>query len=213
MSLAPRARENLEQDLRRILGFTVVAGVRYPNIVLAQHRARDWQSEHLPSNDERGGSSSPTEAAERIEDRRVARQAIQDTDTLTRLVPAFQAELVLASYHGAPTRELAEVADRLADIVARCIRTVDHDALPSNEPECRSCARPGKVGKVQYPGHKGVTVYEKAKKHGLCRYCYDAWMATRRLPPVDILDVYHRVSPRAAGLAWAKRLQGKGTAA
>jgi hypothetical protein len=194
--------------LVRILGFTTVGPVRYPNLVLAQIRSVDWQSERAPAFDERGGSSSPTEVTERLEDRRVARQAIRDEHDLAELIPALDAELVLAAYHRSPTRELAQVAQRLAEIVYRCTKAVDHNTLPG-EPECRSCARPGKVGKQQYRGHKGVGVYEKAVKHRLCRWCYDHWRAEGRLPPVDVIDLYHRVSAKAAGLELAKRLRRK----
>jgi hypothetical protein len=50
-------------------------------------------------------------------------------------------------------------------------------------------------------------VYEKAKRHRLCRWCYDYWRAEKRLPPIDVVDVYHRVSAKAAGRELARRLR------
>ena len=200
-----RERENLESDLQRIFAFTEIAGVRYQNVVAAQKRAREWCSTSTPpSGEERGGSSSPVELAERLEDRRVGSQAARDLLAFDRLLPAFHAELVIAFHSGGATRELAKVAEPLAVLVTRYTQTVDARVL-DEEPECRSCARPGKVGNQRYPGFKGVGVYQKAKKHRLCRWCYDEWLATKRLPTLDLIDLYHTRGPRAAGVERARR--------
>ena len=203
-----RDRDALVHDLRRIFGQTTVGSRQVSNLVLAQEHARDWQAPTLPVRDsERGGSSSPRELDERAEDRRVSSQAIRDEQALIVLVPALEAELVIAAVTGGPTPDLAKVARRLADTVNRLTVTVDHALL--SEPACRSCARKAKVQGHLYPGHQGVPVYAKAKRHGLCRWCYDFWRAERRLPPVDVVDMYHVRGPRAAGLELAKRLRAK----
>jgi hypothetical protein len=202
--------ENLRDDLLCILGFTTLGGVRWPNVVLAQRHAVDWQAERtpLPATGERGGSSSPVEVAERLEDRRVSSQAQRDERALSELLPAFRAELQLAKYLGV-TPELLKVSERLAQVVARCTQVVDATKLPQKEPGCVSCARQGKVGKQRYPGHDEVPVYEKAKKHGLCRWCYDHMRAEGKFPPIDVIDIYHRQGPRAAGLELAKRVAAR----
>lgn len=205
MSLPPRVRENLARDIHQILGITTIRDVNVPNLTLTQRRIQEWQVLHLPTTGERGGSSSPVEVRERAEDRQVARQASRDHDTLDGLIDAWRAELTLARYTGL-SRELAQASQRLAEVVARYTHPVDHSLLPTTTPaECISCARPGKVGRREYQGHKGIPVYEKAKAHGLCRWCYDVTRAEKRWPPIDIVDIYHRVGPRAAGLELAKR--------
>jgi hypothetical protein len=208
VSLPQRVRVLLADDVRRILGFTDIRGTKVPNLVLAQQRVEEWQSERVPPRDsERGGSSSPVEVAERLEDRRVSTQAARDAVELPGLIDGFQAELVLAAYHRAPTPELAEVAERLAKVVTRCVRPVDHDGIDTT-PECRSCARPGKVGKVLYAGHKNVTVWERVPNIRLCRWCYDIQSAEGILPPVNIVHTRHTLGARAAGLelaAWLRQ--------
>lgn len=214
--------QNLTDDLRQILGYTILGGVKWQNVVIAHVRAHEWCAVHMPpTSEERGGSSSPVEVAERVEDRRVAAQAARDIQVLPTLREAFEAELVLAKYAGSPTRELAKVAEDLARIVARYTQPVDHTLLPKDSPSCRSCARPGKVGGVQYEGHKGVDVFDLAKKHGLCRFCYryataDAKAKGKKgigqFPPVDIIDVLHTKGARAAGIALARRVQRQGVA-
>jgi hypothetical protein len=209
MSLPQRVRVLLADDVRRILGFTDIRGTKVPNLVLAQQRVEEWQSERVPPRDsERGGSSSPVEVAERLEDRRVSTQAARDAVELPSLIDGFQAELVLAAYHRAPTPELAEVAERLARVVTRCVRPVDHDGIDTT-PECRSCARPGKVGKQHFAGVKGVEVYEKARKHRLCRWCWDVNAAEGTLPPVNIIHTRHTLGARAAGLELAAWLRSR----
>lgn len=199
-----RTDQHVAADMRTIFHPIQIGATRHDPIRLAYRHCHEWQTYVMPVRDtERGGSSSPVEVEERVEDRRVAMQAARDERLLDELVPAFEAEIVLAAYAGRVTPELAEVARMLAEVISRCVRVVDHDKLTTDE--CRSCARHGKVGHKQYQGHKGVAVYEKAKRYRLCRYCYDAWRADKRLPPIDILDIYHTRGPRAAGVEWAKR--------
>lgn len=200
-------RKNLAADLSVILGHTVVGSVKYPNLLLAPRRMEEWISATVPSHDERGGSSSPVEVADRQEDRRVGFQALRDLDLFPRLLEDYEQECVIVRYSG-PNQSFARTAEQLAALVRRYTVPVDHEKLP-DDPGCKSCARPGKVGKRQFQGHPGVPVYEKAKKHGLCRWCYDAFQADGELPPIDVVDLYHRVSARAAGLELAKRAKQK----
>ena len=225
-------KDNLQDDLKRIFDFTEVAGVLHQNVVLAQVRAREWCSIETPGVSpgpvticpacghdretpvcrECGSdtqvlplrSGRDLERSERLEDRRVGSQAARDLLALDRLLPAFHAELVIAFHSGGATRELAKVAEPLAVLVTRYTQTVDARVL-DEEPECRSCARPGKVGNQRYPGFKGVGVYAKAKKHRLCRWCYDRWIVKKQLPPLDLIDIYHTQGPRQAGVEEARR--------
>lgn len=200
-------RDRLASDFRTILGFTNTGAAWWRNYILAQQHALEWQRYGMAHTDgERGGSSNPSDLHELAEDAKVAAQASRDAASLASLIPAFQSELVLARYHGGPTPELAAVSQRLAQIIARCVRVVDHDVLVEHQ-ECRSCAREGKVGKRHFAGHPNVPVYERSKAVGLCRWCYEHLRAEGHLPPIDIIDVYHRQSPRAAGLAYARRLK------
>lgn len=202
-----RDRDHLAQDLRRIFGYTTVGPARWQNVVLATQRAFDWSSEQMPTrSDERGGSSSPREAEERVEDRQVARRASGYTTELPRLIDQLEAELAIARALGAPTAQLGKVAERLARIVTWLTVPVDHDKLPKTiDLECSSCARTATINGRKYAGHPHVPVYDKAPKKLLCRWCYDHQRAEGTLPPIDVIDVYHRVGARAAGIELAKR--------
>lgn len=218
----PTRYHHLVADIRIIAGTTHVGNTPYPNVVLAQKHAHEWQSHTLPVRDsERGGSSSPVELAERVEDRQVARQAARDAEALPGLMLVFEQEWILgeaahapklpvqvaekAWWHVPATPELASAAERFARVVARCARIVDHDQIGGEE--CRSCARKGKVGNRVYQGHKGVAIYKRVPRQRLCYWCWSHWAAEKRLPPIDVVDIYHRVGPRAAGIELAKRLR------
>lgn len=205
MTLDPRARKNLEADLAKILGFTDLRGVRWPNVLLAQQRARDWQSVTTPPHDsERGGSSSPTEQAERLEDRRVARQASRDAEHLPRLLEALTAELVLARYDGL-TPQLAKVAEDLARVVARCVDVVDHANLPG-PPGCKSCARTSTKKKIT--GHFSP-ISDRYKSRSLCDQCGRYAAANfGQWPPIEFVDILARQGKQAAG-RWLARRQRK----
>lgn len=182
--------KNLTDDLRQILGFTVLRGVRWPNVVVAQTRAHEWCAVRMPSTgEERGGSSSPVEVAERIEDRRVAAQAARDAQTLPTLREAFGAELVLAKYGGAPTRELAKVAEDLARIVARYTRPVDATELTAPA-GCRACSRTIQHHKQKVGGHY-AEVWGKRPSAGLCYRCYEARGRFGVLPPTMWCHLLH----------------------
>lgn len=204
-----RELDHLADDLRKILGFTQVGPARWQNVVLASRRAWEWSSTEMPTRtDERGGSSSPREIGERLEDRQVARRANVYVDELPSLVNRLEGELTVAAALGAPTPELAKIAERLARIVNWLTATVDHDKLPKTaDLECISCARTATINGRKYQGHPHVPVYDKAVKHSLCRWCYDHQRAIGALPPIDVIDIYHRVGARAAGIELAKRMR------
>lgn len=203
----PQQRKNLAADISVILGHTVVGAVKYPNLLLAPRRMEEWISGTLPTHDERGGSSSPVEVADRLEDLGVARRALRDLDLFPRLLEGYEQECVIVRYSG-PNEAFAKAAEQLAALVRRYTVPVDHDKIP-DDPGCKSCARSGKVGKRQFQGHPGVPVSTNAPKQGLCRWCYDYHRAEGELPPIDVVDIYHRVGARAAGLELAKRAKTK----
>lgn len=227
-----RERANLISDLRRILGFTVVGGVRWQNVMLAQRHAAEWQAITRPGQAAAPvricqlcahdlvdtqtcgscgaqaptltlSSGSITERAERDEDRCVAIQAARDEQTLSELIPAFEAELVLANYHAAPTRDLADVAQQLAEVVARCIRTVDHTKLPQDAPEgCRSCGRLGRRRGI--PGHyEPLSTQTRYAKKGLCSWC-GRHSSSEGWPPIEAIEIRVHQGEHAAG-RWLAR--------
>lgn len=196
--------DQMIDDLMLILGEVVTGPDDRPSRIrrldLALQRMRDHQSDRQPPRTmlgETGGSSSPTEISERIEDRRVSQSATADEARTKAL-----------------KRQLTKTAADLRAHVVRHVAVIDHEILPE-EPGCRSCARSATVGKQHYAGHR-AEVYPKAKRHGLCRWCWDyarsdgierGMKGMGDLPPVDIIDVYHRTGARAAGLELAKRMR------
>ena len=210
--LNPREQQNLEADLKLIFATTTVGGVVWQNVVLAQHRAREWASTAPPaSSEERGGSSSPVELAERVEDRKVGSQAVKDLIVFDRLLPGFHAELVIAFHSGGPTRELARVAQELAALVSRYTRTVDHGLLPKDvTPGCRSCARLGRT--KTKPGHfEPLSEQERFAKKGLCTWC-GRHTVRGVLPLLDAVDIRVRQGDHAAGRWLARNEKRKGAA-
>lgn len=202
MSLAPNEREALRLDLNQILGFTRVGPVTWPNLVLAQRRTIEWQSEPVPSDGERGGSSSPREVSERAEDRQVASQAARDQAALERLIPEWRGELTMAAHTHAPTRELAEVSRDLARIVARCVVTVDHSQLPDEVPGCSSCDRLNRWKQWKGgPVWEGLSGKAQYAKKGLC-----SWCGRHGVPPLEFVALKHSRGESAAGRALAKHL-------
>ena len=206
-SLSPRQTQNLTADLRRILGFTTVGGRRWSNLILTAHRTVDWQNPTVPTGGgPRGGTSTATETAERVEDRKVAWQADRDHHDLPALIDAFQAELTIASVVGAPTRELAQVAERLAQIIVRHTQPIDHTLLPDDGPPgCKSCARLGRTKNT--PGYfQPVSTQERYAKKQLCTWCgrhsdRNVW------PPLDAIDVRVTQGEHAAA-RWLARNPG-----
>ncbi len=199
--------DQMIDDLITILGETVIGATDRPTKIrrldLALQRMRDHQSDRHPYRTqlgETGGSSSPTEIEERLEVIRVSQSATADEQRTKAL-----------------KRQMARAAADLRALVVRHVAVIDHAQLPddSDDAPCRSCVRKATIAKQRYEGHVAA-VYEKAKKHGLCRWCYDHARADGvengmkglgELPPVDIIDILHRQGPRPAGLALAKRMR------
>ena len=189
----PVALENFKADLRSIMGFTTLGGVRYPNLVLAQRHAHEWQTERGPSTgEERGGSSSPVEVSERVEDRKVAIQAARDAQALVELHAGFNQELVLAGYKGAPTIELVKVAEKLAKVVNRCIQTVDATTVNAL-PGCKTCRRSVTINGEKIGDHY-ADVWDKRPAPGLCYRCYEARNRYGEVPPVMWTHLLHKES-------------------
>lgn len=149
-------------------------------IDLAVLRAEERMGGQLPSNELRGGSSSPGTRDEDQERRRVIRQAGVDASDIPRIA-----------------KELDALTLRLERAISRQVEIVD----PTNKlgedaglPGCRSCAR--------FKFFEGVD--ERSPGRGLCRWCREFEDAYAQLPPEPALRLRHCESPRAAGL-WVAR--------
>lgn len=232
-----RESENLRLDLSQILGFTVVGGVRYQNVILAQKHTAEWQGSGRPgvapgpvvicgqcARDRESGpacehcgatstvslrSGGFSESEERLEDRKVAFQAAKDAETLRQLLPAWRAALVIAGAVGAPTRELSEVSRRLAQIIVRNVTPVDHSKLPPvEEPGCVSCDRLNRW-KGWRDGRiwQPVSSQDRYSRKGLC-----SWCGKHGVPDVEWVALRHRDGEHKAGRALAKLEQQKGAA-
>jgi hypothetical protein len=152
-------------------------------IVLTIERIKSWRHLPVPRHGETGGSSSPGSAKDRLEDGKVGRAALRDSEALAKHLAG------------------------LSDIVARYTVKTDHEALPG-PPGCKSCARKRTKGDTELPGHfNEIAARYKAKS--LCRFCGDHLAADKTLPPLDIIDLYHRVGEQAAGKELARRQNRK----
>jgi len=204
--MQPSERRNLQADVATILGHTTTRRGPVPNVVLAQVHAQTWRNLQVPApTEERGGSSSPTEIEERRERDRVTATAGRDADQLPGLVDTWQTHLRMSHTQGTVLPGLVDASARLARVIARCTSLVDHSKLPADVDGCTSCARTATINGRKYHGHPHIPVYDKARTSTLCRWCYDYQRAEQTLPPVEIIDIYHRVGARAAGLELAKR--------
>jgi hypothetical protein len=193
--------EQMIDDLMLILGEVVVGPESLPRklrrLDLALERAKEHQAARNPPRSPfgaGGSSSAPSETKEWLEDQRVTRLAMTDDAALRRL-----------------RKQLAETARDLRASVVRQTMTVDHSLLPA-DPGCRSCIRTAQVNKQNMGGHH-ADVYDKAKKHGLCVWCWkyaraDAidkgFKGVGELPPVEACDIYHTQGPRSAGMFLAR---------
>lgn len=206
MTLPLSALKNYKADLKVIYGKTSVGGVIWDNVILAQHRAREWQSHTLPSGDERGGSSSPTEASERDEARRVSHQATKDAQAFPRLLSDFHQELVIAFHSQEVTKPLTKAAQHLAVAVSRYTRTVNHDDLPKQDPPgCTSCARLNtwkhwKQDKVWQP----LSDQDRYASKGLCSWCGKHSTASE-LVVIEAVAIRHAKGEHHAGRWLAKQ--------
>lgn len=184
MSQITRRLESSQENLARLL--TRDHGEHL--IEVALYRAEQRVNEHQPVHGERGGSSSPVEAEERAEDRKVSEDAAW---FLAR------ARVMVA--------EIERLSRDLSAGALRMLATIDYSKLPSpREPGCRSCARTEQRGQSRIGGHF-APVYAKSEKRGLCRWCWDFERAEGELPPVQACEIYHVQGARSAGLWLAKR--------
>lgn len=193
--------KHLEHDLRMIFGHTILRGLEWSNLELTRARIGQWQHADLPRSGERGGSSSPREIEERLEDRRVATQARYDAAALPQLVDEFREHLLDSVDAGTPSKQLERSAAMLARIISRYTVTIDHSQLEDPDTGCLSCARTARVNGLLYGPH-WEPVY--SKRTGLCRWCQEGLEAMGHLPPVQIVDLRHRVSPRKATAEWVR---------
>lgn len=231
------AQADLEKVLRRRNAATADRPRWVSGIELAEERMAAWAETNPPASSvgaERGGSSSPREVEDRQEARRLAVQVARDVNRLPLIVKHIELAAGVVG-HGPNLARLTFVYGRvmsektaadvlpavdakgletwtrpLAALVARYTETESREGrLPSEDsvPGCVSCARVAYRKGVKLGGHF-APVYEKAKKHKLCRWCYDGSEFAGEaieLPPVEACDIYHRRGPRSAGTWLAKR--------
>lgn len=153
-----------------------------PRIDTAMQRALDRSGAgSLPTDGERGGSSSPKDVDERRMAERVARQAAKDAHDIGVLVARMKADAAT----------LRHITDRQAEVVDG---TKNTDA---GLPGCRSCARKEDDNGVTIGG-QWAEVYEKSKASGLCRDCWEFESAMDAIPPVKWCHLLHTQKKRAA---------------
>lgn len=188
-----RSLRDLEQMVPMIAVGTADR-VRYMRkIDLALQRALSWAHSDLPLTGIRGGSSDPMSKAERDEESRLKQLAAEFAREAPDLI-----------------RDIEKKTEALYRKFVKLIAVIDQSKLPSEEdtiPGCKSCARTEGSDERKIGGHF-TGVYDKAKSSGLCRWCLDVRTATGSLPPVRAVEIYHRQSPRAAGL-WMARMVEK----
>lgn len=191
---------------------------RHPRIIdLALQRMTEWANTTPPphTSGPHGGTTSPTETNERIEDQHVGHNATLDHQTALTLI-----------------HSIAVATERLHALTLRYTKTIDHTKLPKPEdtiPGCVSCARTKKKNGVNYGGFFRVIDEKNYPHERLCRWCGDharADAVERHLPPVELddgstrkamgdyppieaVDILHRQTEQAAGkwLAEQRRKQ------
>lgn len=176
------------RHLDDVLKTTVTGTTHRPRattlVELALHHAEDWLSVAMPHDGIRGGSTHPTAIEDATEIRALGRQVARDVVRLPELA-----------------KQIDALSTELYLMVVRLTTVIDHDKLPntSGTPGCQSCARrDGDRG-----GHF-EKVYEKSKRSGLCRWCWEYVAAEGHWPPVAACDIRHRLSPRHASL-WLQK--------
>jgi hypothetical protein len=155
---------------------------RLTRIALTIERIKAWRDVAAPNSDESRGGSTSYDPENRQEDARVARAALRDE------------------------RDLALHLGIVADIVHRYTTTITENKRPSDDalPGCASCARKRKKGGLEIDGHFNP-VADRYKAKQLCMWCGEHLVASGELPPLDVVDVYHRRGAQAAGRELAKR--------
>jgi hypothetical protein len=176
------------KDLTRILGIVDVGTADRPRqmaaIVVTIERIKSWR--HLPaptSDDGRGGSSSPKEIAERLEDRKVGRAAERHAQAL------------------------AKHLEGIANIVAIYTTATEYEGI-GGEPGCVSCARKGEKPDGRKLGGHFKPVVKKYKSRRLCRWCGEHSTAGRMVD-LDLMDLSHREGENKASREYAKRYMPK----
>lgn len=186
---------------------------------LAWRHLHEWADVTPPSQDStRGGSSSPVEAEDRLEEQRLHRQALRDLARVPELI-----------------REAMRAADELLLVASRYSVPIDHSKLPKEPlPGCVSCARPqdvrrpgtGLFSPMAEPdawGAKrwGKNLSESVHAIALCEFCRDVSVANaqetgaaavepRHFPPLKAVELWVHQS-RAAASRWLSR-QKRGAA-
>jgi hypothetical protein len=175
------------KDLTRILGIMDVGTADRPRqmaaITVTIERIKSWRNVHVPKAGERGGTKTLEDVDEAKEDGIVGKQALRDAEALAKHLSGLRV------------------------IVARYTNPTDHEALPGT-PGCKSCARKRKDGDKELDGHFNA-VAKRYKAKSLCMFCGEHLAAEKVLPPLDIIDMYHRVSAQAAGKELARRQNRK----
>jgi len=157
-------------------------------------RLTEWRSDRMPTTDQRGGSSSPTELEDRAEDRALHTAIATDAARIDELLHDTARNIAALRY-----------------ICARYTIPIDHSRLPSADtgiPGCTSCAR---IDTKRRLGPHFSPVANRYTTANLCRWCGDVRHNYGTLPPLDAIDVYHRQGAQAAGRYLRTRLDQKAT--
>jgi hypothetical protein len=185
-----RIRDDLDTILTKRNEGTADYPREVPRIDTAFQRALDRAGGGaLPSDGERGGSSSPD--SEDAHDRRMAdrvkRQAEKDAWAISTIIA-----------------RMVKDADELRVITDRQAEVVHESKLPTDVlPGCRSCARKEeRDGRTI--GGQWAPVDEKFTTEGLCRQCGEFKLATGGIPPIMWCDIRHRQGGKAANKWLAK---------
>lgn len=193
-----RQVDQLIADIDMVFG-TITTGTKdrprkLRRICITLDRLTEWRSDRMPTHDQRGGSSSPTEIEDRKEDRTLHQAIQRDADRIDELL-----------------RTTAHSVAALRAIVARYTVPIDHSKLPAPDagiPGCTSCARTDTKRRL---GPHFAPVTDRYATDGLCRWCGDVRANYGVLPPLDAIDVYHRQGAQAAGRYLRTRLNQKAT--
>lgn len=176
------------ERVQRVRDMLLTEGLNPHRVETAYRHAEEWVNTHAPANTgERGGSSSPTEIEEGQERARVNRLSVRGLEDIPRLA-----------------KLLEDTATQLLVLTHKLTALDLRKYEAEKEAGCRSCARTERRGHSSVGGHF-AEVYDRTPEQGLCRWCGDYQRSIGELPPVEACDLYHRVSPRAAGLFLAKQ--------
>lgn len=212
---------NCRADIERVAGKSLehvsTPETKLALLDLAAGHIKDWlPSGTMPAVGERGGSSSPVEAEDRVEAMKVARGAMRDDKRMKQLCAQLEA-----------------LGAELYALVVRNVGLVDASKIPTRDPECVSCARPqnpkdkasGHFSDVADPDPHAVRRWgsglaASVGRLQLCSFCRthaiasakangrDSVVPSRDYPPLKAVDLLCRQSEQAAGLWLAKQRRG-----